>query len=160
MISALFSKFNHKLEKIDDQILSIRSDEREKISVLAHKKLVLIGRLYYALEWGHPFPDGQGRTDLLLLAKLLSENGFTPAFLDEPYMSSFSSVEDWIAYLEEGMQKWQNETLRTLSGLELASNKHDTDVLEVLYALSQDFKILDPTSFTVQNTTAIYTPST
>ncbi len=149
VISSLFSKFNQKIKNIDDQILSTRDDEREKISALARKKLVAIGKLYYALEWGHPYPDGQGRTDLLLLAKLLSENGFTPAILEEPYMSSFSSARDWIAYLEEGMQKWQNEALGTFSGVE--SVKHDTDLFEVLLSLSQDLKILDPVNFNAQN---------
>ena len=148
VISSLFSKFNSDLNEIDAQI--IRSVGK-KVSDLAHQKLVLIGRLYYALEWGHPYPDGQGRTDLLLLAKLLSENGFTPAILDEPYMSSFSSEEDWIAYLEEGMQKWQSEAPE--APRELIFNEQDdadySSVFKTLCTLSQDLKIFDPTSFSV-----------
>ena len=109
VIPILFENFNISLDEIDKQILRTGWHQREKITVLARRKLALIAHLYQDLEWFHPFPDGQGRTDLILLAKLLSENGFTPAILNDPYMSSFSSGEDRIAYLEEVMEKWQKE---------------------------------------------------
>ena len=104
VISHLFETFNRSLTEIDEQLPSSKDQ-----LALIHKKLILIADIYQKLEWLHPFQDGQGRTDLLLLSKLLAENGFTPAILDEPYMSSFSSLEDWVAYLIEGMQKWQKE---------------------------------------------------
>ncbi len=104
VISHLFETFNRSVAEIDEQLSSSKNQQ-----ALIHKKLILIADLYQKLEWLHPFQDGQGRTNLLLLSKLLAEHGFTPAILDEPYMSSFSSLEDWVAYLIEGMQKWQKE---------------------------------------------------
>ncbi len=112
VIAHLFEAFNQNLAKIDKEIVAC---EHDKIDGLAEKKLVLIDDLYETLEFFHPFPDGQGRTDLLLLAKLLSENGFTPTILDEPYMSSYSSRDEWVAYQKVGMQKWQEEEKRTNS---------------------------------------------
>jgi hypothetical protein len=49
------------------------------------------------------------------------------------------------------MQKWQNEGLGTRSGLEQVSDEDDSTLLEVLFALSQDLKILDPVNFNAQN---------
>lgn len=106
VITYLFETFNRSLAEIDEQLINSALDQKD---ALVYKKLVLIADLYQKLEWFHPFPDGQGRTDLILLSKLLAENGFTPAILDHPYMSSFCSLEDWTAYLIEGMQKWQKE---------------------------------------------------
>jgi hypothetical protein len=112
VIPHLFETFNQNLAKLDEEIAA---SEVGKTGDLIEKKLVLIDDLFQKLDFFHPFPDGQGRTDLLLLAKLLSENGFTPSILEEPYMSSFSSREDWVAYQKDGMQKWQEEEKRTNS---------------------------------------------
>jgi hypothetical protein len=111
VIPYLFETFNRSLAEIDEELVNTSLNEQSRKESLIHKKLVLIADLFQKLELMHPFPDGQGRTDLLLLSKLLAENGFTPAILDEPYMSSFSSLEDWVDYLIEGMQKWQKEAL-------------------------------------------------
>ncbi len=117
VIPQLFDAFNRTLAEINEELINTSADEREKIDLLVERKLVLIENLFQNLEWLHPYPDGQGRTDLLLLAKLLSENGFTPAILDEPYMSSFSSREDWLAYLKEGMQNWEEEREKTIAAI-------------------------------------------
>lgn len=69
--------------------------------------------LYQQLEWLHPFKDGQGRTDLILLSKLLVENGFNPAILHEPYFSTFQPFESWVAYLKKGIAKWKEELDQT-----------------------------------------------
>ncbi len=115
LVTQLFVAFNRTLSEINEELINTPLTEREKIDSLVERKLVLIENLFQNLEWLHPFRDGQGRTDLLLLAKLLSENGFTPAILDEPYMSSFSSREDWLAYLKEGMHKWEEERKKTIA---------------------------------------------
>ncbi len=117
VISKLFDAFNRTLSEVNEELNNASSNEQEKIDSLVERKLVLIANLYQNLEWVHPYPDGQGRTDLLLLGKLLSENGFTPAILHDPYMSSFSSREDWLAYLKKGMQKWDEERNRVLGTL-------------------------------------------
>ncbi len=114
VVSHLFEAFNRSLSEVDKELVNTPPNEQEKIDRLVDKKLVLIDDLYQKLEWLHPYPDGQGRTDLLLFAKLLSENGFNPAIWDEPYMSSFSSREDCLAYLKEGMQKWEEERKKAL----------------------------------------------
>ena len=75
-------------------------------------KITAIARLFQILEWRHPFPDGQGRTDLTLLRKILTEHGFNPAILEYPYVSTFSTLEGWVKYLKEGMEKWQVEFAR------------------------------------------------
>jgi hypothetical protein len=73
------------------------------------EKLRLIANLFQMLEWLHPFIDGQGRTDLILLAKELCRHGFNPAILDEPFFSTVSTLDDWVAYLERGMEKWRQQ---------------------------------------------------
>ena len=50
-------------------------------SKLYIKKLKILLKLIQDLEWTHPFPDGQGRTDLVLLSKLLCDQGFHPSIL-------------------------------------------------------------------------------
>lgn len=111
--SAYFAKFNEYIAEINHQIQS-----GEDKGPLMEKKLQEIAALYQKLEWCHPFKDGQGRTDLILLSKLLTENGFTPAILNEPYMSTFSSLTDWCEYLKKGMASWESYRKEThkLSG--------------------------------------------
>jgi len=74
-------------------------------------KIRCIADLYQMLEWIHPFPDGQGRTDLVLLAALLSKHGINPSILMEPYVSTFCSIEDWTEYLKKGIIMWQDKYL-------------------------------------------------
>jgi hypothetical protein len=97
IIDALFKGFEKQMQELAP------SDTLE----IKEKKLELIAELFQILEWLHPFEDGQGRTDLILLGKLLSEYGFTPAILDEPYVSTYVPLKQWIEYLKAGMQKWQ-----------------------------------------------------
>jgi hypothetical protein len=71
------------------------------------QRLRSIANLFQMLEWLHPFYDGQGRTDIVLLNKLLCDLGFNPAILNNPYYSTHTSLDDWITYLKEGMAKWR-----------------------------------------------------
>jgi hypothetical protein len=103
----LFNRYNEKIKIINQQIPQA-SSEGEFLS-LADRKLEAIAELYQLLEWLHPFYDGQGRTDLVLLSKLLVDEGFSPAILDDPYMSSFSLPTVWVDYLKEGMARWAKE---------------------------------------------------
>lgn len=68
-----------------------------------------IADLFQMLEWIHPYPDGQGRTDLIFLAMLLCKYGANPSILDEPYLSSFSLLDEWCAYMNQGIERWQQE---------------------------------------------------
>lgn len=93
MVKSIFSQFNLAIAN--------SQDDEDKIREIA--------RLFQNLEWLHPFPDGQGRTNLLLLGKLLCEHGFNPAILEFPYFSSFNSLGEWSAYLKKGMTLWREE---------------------------------------------------
>ena len=73
------------------------------------EELLLIAELFQLLEWIHPFPDGQGRTDLILLSKLLTEHGFNPAILKMPYYSTYHLRKEWVKYLKEGIEAWKKE---------------------------------------------------
>lgn len=102
-----FDKYNQKINELNGELKNARSDD--EIQKIMNEKLKTIASFYQMLDWQHPFIDGQGRTDLVLLSKLLTEEGFNPAILDDPYFSSYSSLEDWTLYLIQGMQRWQEE---------------------------------------------------
>lgn len=106
VVSQVFSKFNSSIAAIDGELLQLGLTAN-RVETLTEQKLTLIADLYQKLEWFHPFPDGQGRTDLMVLGMLLSKHGFCPAILNEPYVSSFAPLSDWVNYLKEGMKKWE-----------------------------------------------------
>jgi hypothetical protein len=113
VVFKLFNRYNAKIKSIDSSISSESS--QENVRLLLDKKLDAIAELYQLLEWLHPFTDGQGRTDLVLLSKLLVDEGFTPAILELPYMSTTSLPSDWVKYLQHGMERWKEEA--KLSGV-------------------------------------------
>lgn len=106
----LFDSYNQQIDRINTNLKKpllpkeIEQIKKEKIGLIAH--------LFQMLEWLHPFYDGQGRTDLVLNTKLLTEQGLNPAILDEPYLSTWSPLAKWSDYLAEGIQKWQAEADR------------------------------------------------
>lgn len=101
-LQKLISDYNEKIKKLSSNPVERSTEENE----LALK---YIAELFQNLEWLHPFFDGQGRTDLVLLAKLLTENGFNPSILYDPYYSSFEPLEKWVSYLKEGIEAWKRE---------------------------------------------------
>lgn len=96
IVEKLFSRYELKIQEA--------SKENSK-----EDKLKAISELYAILEWLHPFEDGQGRTDLVLQCKLLCDEGFNPAILDNPYTSSFTTPADSLEYLKKGIVRWQDE---------------------------------------------------
>lgn len=50
--------------------------------------------LYQQLEWLHPFTDGQGRTDIVILQKLLYENNLPMVMMYDPYLSSYLTIDE------------------------------------------------------------------
>lgn len=102
-----FDRYNQQIEELNDKLKKTTSPE--EIKLIRDEKLTAIGYLFQVMQWLHPFIDGQGRTDLVLLSKLLTEQGFNPAILEEPYVSSWSTLEEWKNYLISGMKHWQNE---------------------------------------------------
>ncbi|MBA2368188.1 MAG: Fic family protein [Candidatus Protochlamydia sp.] len=101
-IHKLINDYNEKLQKLPFNSFERNAEENE----LA---LNYIAELFQNLEWLHPFFDGQGRTDLILLAKLLTENGFNPSILYDPFYSTFEPLEKWISYLRDGIEAWKRE---------------------------------------------------
>lgn len=101
-IHKLINDYNEKIQKFPSNPVE-RSPEENELA------LKYIAELFQNLEWLHPFFDGQGRTDLVLLAKLLTENGFNPSILYNPYYSTFEPLEKWISYLKKGMEAWKRE---------------------------------------------------
>lgn len=65
--------------------------------------------LFQVLEWGHVFPDGQGRTDLIFLYTMLAQWGLNPPILEYPYFSTASCLDEWEDRLIDGMINWQSE---------------------------------------------------
>jgi hypothetical protein len=93
-----------------DRVVPVVFDEYNKAiaeTTSKEKKLMYIALLFQTLEWMHPFNDGQGRTDLILLARELCRNGLNPAILEFPYVSTFSLLPDWVEYLKQGMLRWR-----------------------------------------------------
>lgn len=50
--------------------------------------------LYQRLEWLHPFYDGQGRTDIIILQKLLKDHGYPMVEMYDPYLSTYLTVDE------------------------------------------------------------------
>jgi len=94
----IFNEYYKNLEQPTDS-------EEEKLEAA----LKAIASLFQKLEWLHPFADGQGRTDLILLSKLLVEQGFNPPIFYDPYLSTTSTLNDWIDYLKRGITKGREE---------------------------------------------------
>jgi hypothetical protein len=67
-------------------------------------RLSAIISLYESLEAMHPFKDATSRTNHLVLNKLLVENGFDPAILNEPN-SPTSSSEEFGRHVVESMEQ-------------------------------------------------------
>lgn len=116
--SALFSQYNKNMADLNQKLE--HPCNQDTATFYKIQKLQIIAEFYQVLEWLHPFPDGQGRTDLVLLSKLLTEEGFTPAILDNPYYSSTATPEEWLAYLKNGMERWEN----TLKNQEAKNRPH------------------------------------
>jgi len=110
IIQCVFDRFNRSISEVDEWILHYGPSEK-----LLCQKLMLIADLYQKLEWFHPFPDGQGRTDVILLGMLLAKHGFCPTILDHLYASSYVPLDVWAEYLIEGMVRWREEAAKQCS---------------------------------------------
>ncbi len=101
------SEVKSHLKKVFDQF-----NEEMSRAVSEEEKIRAIANLFQLLEWMHPFHDGQGRTDLILLATLLSAHGLNPPILESPYVSTFCLFDEWVIYLTRGMEAWRQEQSR------------------------------------------------
>lgn len=92
-------------------------------------KLAAIANLCRALELIHAFVDGNGRTILFaLLPKLLIENGFPPAIVDNPHkcFTGYSSTKEMVAILKQGMKNYQKLT-EQLKTMQVASKINNSE---------------------------------
>lgn len=102
VIQILFDNYNSKIDEINSNPQKFHTNNSQmdaKIEAVAH--------LFQMLEWLHPFQDGQGRTDLVVQAKLLCEVGSNPAILNEPYVSTYSQLSEWLKSLSIGIEEWK-----------------------------------------------------
>jgi hypothetical protein len=104
-VPRLFDRYNQKIDGINAKLKNAYTDEQ--IQEYRRGKISAIAEFFQLLEWLHPFPDGQGRTDLVLLAKILTDQGFNPPILEEPYFSSREPLIEWENYLSKGMELWK-----------------------------------------------------
>lgn len=107
IVQYLFDDYKKKICELNSKLNGAFLES--EINHLMSAKVGVIADLFQKLEWLHPFRDGQGRTDLVLQAKLLSEEGLNPAILEDPYFSTCSLHEEWKEYLIQGMQQWKKE---------------------------------------------------
>lgn len=75
-------------------------------------KLMAIAKFTKRNEWLHPNADGNGRTNIAAMNKLLVDHGFHPAILDYPYQSNSLTLPLWKDYIRLGMIKWEQEQRR------------------------------------------------
>jgi hypothetical protein len=73
----------------------------------AFLKLLAIAILIQDLERLHPFRNANGRTNILLMNKLLTEYGFHPAILDDPNAAPFVTQMGWLACIQKGLLRWR-----------------------------------------------------
>jgi len=113
-VEALFDQFNKKALVLQNDLKKKLENSNSEDIMQVQKQYETdirhcIAKLFQALEWLHPFPDGQGRTDLILLAKLLTDYGLHPVILEQPYASSIFPFEEWDSQLVTGLDNWANE---------------------------------------------------
>ncbi len=107
-LTILLSYLVNRAESLESIVEKIFEHFKRQVATEdPEKKLKAIAWLYQALEWLHPFPDGQGRTDLILLSTVLSQHGFHPVILRLPYISSFTTLEQWVIHLKKGLVLWE-----------------------------------------------------
>jgi hypothetical protein len=107
----LFEEFNKNVDEAQAEAYSKlnKQDIEEIKKEYQERAIFLIGRLFAELEWLHPWIDGQGRTDLIYLSGLLCREGLHPCILEHPYFSSTNTLESWVEYLKEGLQKFKEQ---------------------------------------------------
>lgn len=108
IIQIFFVNYNNKIDEINKKLERCNTNDDNVIRNLIEEKVNHIADLFQRLEWLHPFQDGQGRTDLVILAKLLSEENSHPLILKHPYASTYSLLHEWQDNLKTGLKCWEN----------------------------------------------------
>jgi Fic family protein len=72
----------------------------------ADQKITAIAELYKALECAHPFDDGNGRTNRLLLNELLKRNNLSETMLSNCSCAHFMSVNEVVNEIKRGQEEY------------------------------------------------------
>lgn len=96
-INAYFKNYNYHIAKIHD---SDQAWAQKREAVLEQ-----IGSLFQKLERLHPYPDGNGRVNQVLLQTLLQKEGFPRAILDDPSCSHLISSKQMLQALKKGISR-------------------------------------------------------
>lgn len=90
-------------------------------------RLLAIARLHARLELLHPTEDGNTRRNLVLLNKLLVEQGHWPVILDEPNDVVVLGDRGWAAAIERGMARFRAAARAVAHGDDVAEAmlRHD-----------------------------------
>jgi hypothetical protein len=99
VVSGLFRDFHHAIEI--QNVVGLHGGDCDT----SDTKLGLIAQLFCDLEYFHAFYDGNTRTNVLVLQKLLVETGFCPAIMNH-WELLVSTPDDAIGLLRTGMDRW------------------------------------------------------
>ena len=101
---------DRRLADFDAIMTAIDADDRDA-------RLLEIARLHRWFEYLHPFRDGNTRLSIMVLNKVLVEQGFVPVVLAQRNDAPFNGDEAWRRYIVEGMERWR--AIRWLAGMGL-----------------------------------------
>lgn len=96
---------NDKIELVAEHLFKEYNRRISKLNSI-EDKVSCIADFCQMLEWLHGFPDGQTRTDMLLLIKELCRHGSNPPILNETHIPHYSTKSEWLSYLQVGIKKW------------------------------------------------------
>jgi len=107
----VFVYYHGESTKAEETLIRLFREFQVKMAAAesSDQKIRWIADLFQVLEWLHPFLDGQGRTDLIVLSKELVAAGLNPPILEEPYFSTLRCLDEWVIYLKQGIERWQKE---------------------------------------------------
>ena len=82
-----------------------------KVAETIEQKLLAAASFFKKYSWTHPFHDGSGRVNIMLLQKHLTESGLHPVILNRPYRLATISAGAQVAYLKKGLKKWEEQKI-------------------------------------------------
>lgn len=96
--------------EVQDMVNDILQKYYRKIESARNRevRLKIVAETHQLLERLHAFRDANTRTNLLVLNKFLTEQGYHPVILDDPNTSYLVSTEDWIIKIEQGLKRWED----------------------------------------------------
>jgi len=103
----LFKQFWSEMHAVNPEVaVSEKRTQRYKAVV----------KLYHSLENFHPFTDGNGRVNVLLLDMLLCYIGLHPISFYNSFESAFATSEEMYEKVAEGLFKWEEAYNNLLAG--------------------------------------------